>query len=74
MYTRLKPNATVLVKFLLDKAITIDEAAKLSGVSASRLIAFMRRDDVSVHYKTAAKLTKYFGADSVTILPTKTKE
>lgn len=65
---RFKSNAVALMKAVISRGLTIQEAAKMAGVNANRFGA-IAYENTPISVKTAGKLAAAFG-DGVIILCT----
>ena len=68
MQTRLKSNSAAILAAMFSADMTATEAAKACGINRNNFSPMLKADR-PIHYKTAAKLRKTFGEDSITILP-----
>ena len=72
--TRLKSNSAAILTALLNRGVSVAQAARESGIAAGMLTSFLHRDK-HVHYRTASRLRKYFGENAVeVVLPTARKD
>lgn len=73
MQMRLETNSAAIITQMLERNLTIDSAAELTGLSRSTMTKAVS-SDTTISYSTAARLKKAFGVDSVIrILPPKRK-
>lgn len=68
MRTRVQNNSAAILDAMINKGLSACEAAQAVGVHVDTL-TYLLKADRPIHYKTAAKLKKAFGENSVTILP-----
>ena len=72
--TRLKSNSAAILTALLNRGVSVAQAARESGIAAGMLTTMLHRDR-RVHYRTASRLRKYFGDNAVeVVLPTARKD
>ena len=72
MQMRLETNSAEIIARMLERNLTIDSAAEMTGISRSTLAKAVNRDS-TISYITAARLRKAFGNDIIRILPPKRK-
>ena len=71
MQMRLETNSAAIISEMLERNLTIDSAAELTGLSRSTLAKVVNADS-TISYRTAARLKKAFDVDAVIrILPPK---
>ena len=68
MRTRIQSNSAAILDAMISKGLSAGEAAQAVGVHVDTL-TYLLKADRPIQYKTAAKLRKTFGEDSITILP-----
>lgn len=66
MKPRTKSNSTALIKTLLTRGLTAQQAAREANISGDTFAALLKTDR-HISLKTASKLRATFGTDSVTI-------
>lgn len=66
MKPRTKSNSTALIKTLLTRGLTVQQAAREANISGDTFAALLKADR-HISIKTAAKLRATFGTDTVTI-------
>ena len=65
--TRLKTNSAAILTALLNRGVSVTQAARESGITAGMLTSLLKRDR-HVHYRTASLLRKYFGENAVEVV------
>lgn len=68
MKSRLRTNPDSLTKSVLSQGLTMSQAAQKAGVSVVQFSLYIK-SPAPVHYRTASRLIKAFGTDTIKILP-----